>query len=340
MRAFRRANRRGAHGLLLMGTGDWNDGMNRVGAAGRGESVWLTEFAAACAERYRQVAPKEGDREWLGALAASLREAVEACGWDGAWYLRAYDDGGAPLGSASSAECRIDAVSQAWAVLAGLDPARCRAAMDSAWALLVDEEAGLVRLLTPPFDGRGADPGTIRGYPPGVRENGGQYTHGALWLLLALIRMGDGDRAHRMLRLLLPFAHADTPEKAAVYRVEPYVMAADVYDRPGDRGRGGWTWYTGAAGWMVTCILELLGYERRGDAVRLNALLGDWPRAGLTVPFGESRYRLVCDREAARPTLDGAPLADGWVRMTDDGRDHEARFPGRRREEGEMRNEE
>jgi len=329
MRAFRRAFRVGGHGLMLMGTGDWNDGMNRVGAAGRGESVWLTQFAIACAERYRRVAPAEADRVWLWRMGETLRQAVEAHGWDGGWYLRAWDDDGMPLGGAKGRECRIDAIAQAWAVLAGLDAERCRMAMDAAWTRLVDGDAGIIRLLTPPFDGLGPDPGYIRAYPPGVRENGGQYTHGALWLLLALIRQGDGVRAHRALQMLLPYNHADGPEKAMTYRVEPYVMAADVYDRPGMRGRGGWTWYTGSAGWMYSAILALLGYERRGDAVRLNALLGDWPAVAVTVPFGHSRYRLTCDRQTRRATLDGRAVEGDFIRMTDDGKEHEARFPGR-----------
>lgn len=330
MRAFRRAARTGGHGLMLMGTGDWNDGMNRVGSAGRGESVWLSQFAIACADAYRAVIDDENDRAWLEALVRRLRIAVEVHGWDGGWYLRAYDDAGAPLGSAKNRECRIDAISQAWAVLAGLDGARCRMAMDAAWERLVDEEHGLIGLLTPPFDGRGTDPGYIRAYPAGVRENGGQYTHGALWLLLALIRMGDEDRAHRALQMLAPFNHADTPQKARRYRVEPYVMAADVYDRPGMVGRGGWTWYTGAAGWMFTCVLALLGYERRGDRVRLDALLGEWPRAAVTVPFGGSAYRLVCEKSAARVTLDGVDADGEWIEMVNDGKDHEAVFPPRK----------
>ena len=329
MRAFRRACRRGRHGLLLMETGDWNDGMNRVGAGGAGESVWLTQFAVACADRYRRVAPDEADRVWLWRTGENLRLAAEACGWDGDWYLRAFDDDGNPLGGAGCDACRIDAIPQAWAALAGLDRERCKAALDAAWRMLVDADAGIVRLLTPPFDGDGPDPGYIRGYPPGVRENGGQYTHGALWLLLALIRMGDEARAHGMLQMLLPYNHSDSPEAAETYRVEPYVMAADVYDRPGMRGRGGWTWYTGAAGWMYTAILALLGYERRGSAVRLNALLGDWPRAAVTVSYGRSSYRLVCDRQTVGVVLDGRPVAGDFIEMTDDGMEHEAFFARR-----------
>ena len=330
MRAFKRACRTGAHGLLLMGTGDWNDGMDRVGARGAGESVWLTQFAVACADRYRRVAPVDEDRVWLWRTAETLRQAVEAHGWDGGWYLRAYGDDGAILGGASCGECHIDAISQAWAVLAGLDEARCCAAMDAAWNRLVDRRAGIIRLLTPPFDSHGPDPGYIRAYPPGVRENGGQYTHGALWLLLALICQGDAARAHEALQMLLPYNHSDSQEKAFVYRVEPYVMAADVYDHPDLRGRGGWTWYTGSAAWMYEAILALLGYERRGNAVRLNSLLGEWPRAAVTVKFGKSAYHLVCVREAQGVTLDGASVSGDFITMEDDGRDHEARFPERK----------
>jgi cellobiose phosphorylase len=202
--------------------------------------------------------------------------------------------------------------------------------MDAAWDRLVDRNAGIIRLLTPPFDGCGPSPGYIRGYPPGVRENGGQYTHGALWLLLALIRQGDASRAHEALQMLLPYNHSDSPEKALVYRVEPYVMAADIYDHPNLRGRGGWTWYTGSAGWMVEAILALLGYERRGNAVRLNALLGDWPWAAVTVRFGGSRYRLISDKTAHSVTVDGRPADGDFIVMVDDGQVHEARFPERR----------
>ena len=342
MRAFRSVGI-GTHGLAKMGAGDWNDGMNRVGAKGAGESVWLSQFLAACAEDYAGVAPAAGDVVWLRDLAHRMRSAVERHGWDGGWYLRAIADNGAALGGSACPECRIDAISQAWAVLGGLDGARCRMAMDAAWQRLVDEDAGIVRLLAPPFEGRGVDPGYIRGYPAGVRENGAQYTHGALWLLLAWIKMGDAGRAHRALQMLLPYNHADTPEKARNYRVEPYVMAADVYAREGMVGRGGWTWYTGSAAWMHRCILALLGYERRGDAVRLSALLGDWPGVAVTVRFGRSRYRLVCDRAAREVTLDGRRVDDDWIVMADDGRAHEARFParGEKNEEEElgMRNE-
>ena len=328
MRAFRRAAQTGEHGLALMGGGDWNDGMNRVGAEGRGESVWLTEFLIACATEYARIAPDESDAAWLSSLADRLMAAVEAHGWDGRWYLRAYADDGSPLGSALSPACQIDAISQAWAVLAGLDEERCAQAMDAAWQRLADERTGIIRLLAPPFPPNGMDPGYIRGYPEGVRENGAQYTHAACWVALALIQMGDAARAHRAISMLLPPNHANSPEAAARYRVEPYVVAADVYDGV-HAGRGGWTWYTGSAAWLYTCILALLGFERRGGRVRLCALLGDWPEAAVTVRFGRSSYRLICRAGAQETSLDGTAIPGSWIKLRDDGCAHEAVFPPR-----------
>ena len=193
--------------------------------------------------------------------------------------------------------------------------------------MLVDRNIGVVKLLTPPFEGDALDPGYIRGYPPGVRENGAQYTHGACWLLLAMIRMGREEQAHAMLRMLLPPNHSDSRAAADQYRVEPYVMAADICAQPPNAGRGGWTWYTGAAAWMYVCILELLGYERRGNLVRLSPLLGDWPEVRVRVRFGASVYDLVCRRDFEAVTLDGEPAEGGFILMTDDGKPHEAHFP-------------
>ena len=327
MRAFRRAARTGSHGLVLMGCGDWNDGMNRVGDKGMGESVWLSQFFCACAAEYAEICTNEEDRNWLLAQAELVKAAVEQYGWDGEWYLRAYTDEGVPLGSSECRECRIDAISQAWAVLAGLDDIRCMQAMDAAWKMLADENLGIIRLLTPPFDGE-YDPGYIRGYPKGVRENGAQYTHAACWLLLALIRMGDEERAHRALRMLLPCNHSDTEDKAMRYRVEPYVVAADICDGL-HAGRGGWTWYTGSASWLYQCILALIGFERRGNRVRMCALLGDWPEVSATVRFGRAKYRLISRKNADQIVLDGKKHELDWIEMTDDGLYHEAVFPAR-----------
>ena len=329
MRALRRASRTGEHGLALMGTGDWNDGMNRVGARGKGESVWLTEFLSVVAAEYAEIAPDERDRAWLNALCAQMNAAVEEFGWDGNWYLRAYDDDGEKLGSASGAVCRIDLIAQAWAALCGLDQERVTRALTSAWENLAEEEVGIFRLLTPPFDGDCKNPGYILGYPPGVRENGGQYTHGACWYLLALIHEGETEKAHRAVKMLNPIDHARTRQEADRYRVEPYVVAADIYAGNTYGGRGGWTWYTGAAGWYLRAILALLGYERRERCVRLNALMGDWPEAEVAVRFGSAEYRLICRRDAKEVTLDGSRVPGEWIEMVDDAEQHTAVFPPR-----------
>lgn len=329
LRAIERASRTGAHGLLLMGAGDWNDGMNRVGAKGRGESVWLTEFMIAVIEKYGPCCTAE-DKERLNALAARLKEAVEREAWDGKWYLRAFDDEGVPLGGHAARRCRIDSLPQSWAALAGLDHVRANEAMDEVMNQLVDRENGLVRLLTPPFDGE-SDPGYIRGYPPGIRENGGQYTHAACWVVLALAKLGRAEEAWSFFHMLLPASHADTAEKAARYRVEPYVMAADVYDGAPHTGQGGWTWYTGAAGWMLRAAWTgLLGLEKRGDTVRMKALLpGAWNEISAVLRVGRATYTLTSSRACAEARLDGEPCVDGAVRLVDDGAQHRAVFPAR-----------
>lgn len=329
MRAFRRASNTGEHGLVLMGSGDWNDGMNRVGHEGRGESIWLSEFLSACAVAYAGITENREDRAWLYALHDRMNTAIEEYGWDGEWYLRAYMDSGKKLGGRECEACRIDAISQAWAVMAGLDEKRCAEAMDNAWKILADQKLDIIRLLAPPFDKDSIDPGYIKGYPPGVRENGAQYTHGACWLLLALIHQGDEKRAHQALKMLLPANHSYSPESAERYRVEPYVMAADVYSAPPNEGRGGWTWYTGAAGWMYNCILAILGYERRKNRVRLNPLLGEWPEVKMEVKFGNSSYCLASHRGIGYITLDGKRVEDEYIEMEDDGREHIAFFPPR-----------
>ncbi|NLG24610.1 MAG: hypothetical protein GX558_04595 [Clostridiales bacterium] len=340
LRAFRRAARVGRHGLLLMGSGDWNDGMNRLGHQGMGESVWLTEFAAVAASDF---APLCGpaERDELLSLAARLREAIEKHGWDGDWYLRAYADDGAPIGSHRAPEgegCRIDAIAQCWAVAAGLDRLRSRAAMAQVSGQLIDRERGIIKLLTPPFDGDSRDPGYIRGYPPGVRENGGQYTHAACWVVMALADLGLNAQAWEAFEMLMPYSHADTREKLDVYRVEPYAIAADVYGEPPHAGRGGWTWYTGSAAWMVrVCHSHLMGYARRGDYATLSALLRpDWAEASVVVRAGAATYRLTARRGVTEPTLDGRPLDERGVRLVDDGRDHQALFPPRDESEAPM----
>ena len=330
MRAFRRACRRGSHGLLLMGSGDWNDGMNRVGELGRGESVWLTMFFAACAAMFAGLLADGMDRAWLEKNAEELKKNTEKHSWDGEWYLRAYDDDGKVLGSADNSECAIDLISQAWSAMSGLDGERAKTALDSAWEKLFAPECGIMKLLTPAFEGRETDPGYIAAYPPGVRENGGQYTHAACWYLIALAKTGDAARAKRLLNALMPYSHAADNASADRYRTEPYVMAADIYGEPPFEGRGGWTWYTGAAGWLLCAVRYLLGYERRGNMVRLNALEGIWERPRAEVRYGSSVYTLISDSKVQKLIMDGAESEDDFVVLVDDCADHECIFPARR----------
>lgn len=268
-RAIARASIVGAHGLPLMGTGDWNDGMNRVGREGRGESIWMGFFLYRILGDFLPLCRARGDRcaaERYAAQQTALAQALETDGWDGDWYRRAYDDDGLPLGTAQDAECRIDALAQSWSAISGAVPAeRAARAMDALETQLVDEAQGLIRLLTPPFVDTSRDPGYIKGYVAGVRENGGQYTHAACWSVLATARLGRRERAARLLTLLSPVRHAATPEAVARYRLEPYVVAADIYGAPPHVGRGGWSWYTGAAGWWLRVALEaVLGITVEG----------------------------------------------------------------------------
>ncbi|MBX7208402.1 MAG: glycosyl transferase [Verrucomicrobiaceae bacterium] len=280
-RALERSLTRGAHGLPLMGTGDWNDGMNRVGREGRGESVWLGFFLFEILAHFIPLARRRGDEERAGRWRRyrdRLQSVLNDAGWDGAWYRRAYYDDGTPLGTKSADECRIDALAQSWAVLSGAAPAaRAAQAMSEAEKLLIDERAGIIRLLTPPFENAREDPGYIKGYVAGVRENGGQYTHAACWMVRAVARQGRRDRAARLLEMLSPLWHASSPERLNCYKVEPYVIAADVYGAPPHVGRGGWTWYTGSAGWAWRVAVEsVLGLRiENGDTLVLKPCVPD-----------------------------------------------------------------
>jgi len=330
VRAIRHGFRYGARGLPLMGAGDWNDGMNLVGAGGKGESVWLAFFQIAVLQRFAPLARARGDDSFADRCeseARALGERVDASSWDGAWYRRAYFDDGTPLGSGANAECRIDSIAQSWAVLSGAAPAgRARTAMESVDRELVRRDSRLVRLLTPPFDTSRPPPGYIQGYVPGVRENGGQYTHAAIWVALAFAALGDGDRAWELFGLLAPIRHGSNDSDVKTYKVEPYVVAGDVYDSPQHAGRGGWTWYTGSAGWMYQLLVEsLLGLERRGERLRVRPLLPtQWPGFEMRYRFGRSTYEIACRAaavgERARISIDGVEAADGWVALVDDGR--------------------
>ncbi|MGQ0641271.1 MAG: GH36-type glycosyl hydrolase domain-containing protein [Gemmatimonadaceae bacterium] len=334
-RALQRACTVGSHGLPLIGGGDWNDGMNRVGIQGRGESVWLAWFLTAVLRQFAHYADAHGD----GASASEFRAhadayaaAIEAHAWDGAWYRRAYFDDGTPLGSAANAECRIDSIAQSWSVISGAgNPERQDTAMRSLHEYLVLQEARLVKLLTPPFDTSPQDPGYIKGYVPGVRENGAQYTHAALWTVLATALRGDGDRAFALYQMLNPLTHTATPEGMSTYKVEPYVVAADVYTTMRELGRGGWTWYTGSASWMYRVGLEaMLGLTKRGATLRIDPCLPEvWPQVTIEYRYGAAVYTIIVHtpagvrRNGADVTIDGRPIAGDVISLVDDGVRHE-----------------
>ncbi len=307
---------RGEHGLPLIGSGDWNDGMNMVGAHGRGESVWLAFFLYKVLMEFCGIARLHGDppfAERCREEAAQLLRSIEEHGWDGEWYRRAYFDDGSPLGSAGNPECRIDSIAQSWSVLSGAgDAGRSQTAMEAVDRRLVRRDHGLIQLLDPPFDTSDLNPGYIKGYVPGVRENGGQYTHAAIWTVMAFAALGDRSRAWELLAMINPVNHGRTREETATYKVEPYVVAADVYAVSPHTGRGGWTWYTGSAGWMYRLILEsLLGLRREGDRLRFTPCLpGDWEAFSVHYRYGETVYHInVLQRgggSAAGVTVDGA----------------------------------
>jgi cyclic beta-1,2-glucan synthetase len=333
-RALRRACTTGSHGLPLIGTGDWNDGMNRVGADGRGESIWLAWFLIATLRSFAGHADARGDHNesrWMRQQADAYAEAVEASGWDGQWYRRAYYDDGTPLGSASSDECRIDSIAQSWSVIAGAGSAKRRQlAMRALNKHLVREDAGVIMLLTPPFDQGTHDPGYIMGYVPGVRENGAQYTHAALWAVMATARQGDGDRAFELLRMINPLNHSATEPDMQRYKVEPYVVAADVYTAPSHLGRGGWTWYTGSASWMYRVGLEeILGFRKVGDTLRIEPRVpAAWDGYKVSYQFGESTWEITVrdpagvQHRGSAVTVDGTVVPEGTIHLADDGQRH------------------
>jgi cyclic beta-1,2-glucan synthetase len=328
VRALRHGMRYGEHGLPLMGGGDWNDGMDQVGAGGRGESVWVAFFFLAVLKRFIPVSLSRNDAafaERCETEAATLAANVDAHAWDGAWYLRAFFDDGAPLGSARNKECQIDSIAQSWSVLAGgTAPDRARRAMDAVHDRLVRRDTRLIQLLDPPFNASAPSPGYIQGYVPGVRENGGQYTHGAVWAALAFAELGDAERAWEAFALLEPVSHGDSAAAIAKYKVEPYVTAGDVYSSLPHAGRGGWTWYSGSAGWLYQLLVDsLLGFERRGSRLRLRPLLPRaWPGFTILYRFGSATYEIACrasdSARSAGTTVDGVPVPEGWIELVDD----------------------
>jgi cyclic beta-1,2-glucan synthetase len=334
-RAIEKGSTSGAHGLPRMGAGDWNDGMNRVGVDGRGESVWLGWFLYTCLTRFGSLCLRmQTDPEPYQQRAKDLAQALEEHAWDGNWYLRAYYDDGSRLGSVENSECRIDSIAQSWAVLSGAaDPQRAAQAMASAERLLVRDADQLVLLLEPPFDKTSRDPGYIQGYPPGVRENGGQYTHAAIWAAWAFAKLGQGERAGALFHMLNPVMHADSPEKMRRYMVEPYGIAADIYSQPPRTGTGGWTGYTGSAGWMYRLGIEaILGLSRQGDVLKIDPCIPtNWPGFKVDYCFGSTHYMISVENPSGlclgvqQVWLDGSPLSSNLVALVKDEKSHALR---------------
>jgi len=334
VRAIERGLKFGAHGLPLMGCGDWNDGMNLVGKDGRGESVWLGFFLYDVLTRFARLARARNDPAFADLClthAQQLQLNLERHAWDGEWYLRAWFDSGEPLGSATNPECQIDSLPQSWSVISGAgEPRRSRQAMAAVARRLVRPRDELIQLFDPPFDKSALNPGYIKGYIPGVRENGGQYTHAAIWSVMAFALMGEHDRAWELFGLLNPVHHGGSPQRIATYKVEPYVAAADVYAVAPHIGRGGWTWYSGSAGWMYRLLIEtLLGVNLEGDQLRLTPRLPkDWTTYKIHYRYRQTVYHITISQSAADAApagqlmLDGQELSAKTVPLADDRREH------------------
>ncbi len=337
VRAIMRGLSLGGHGLPLIGSGDWNDGMNRVGEHGKGESVWLGFFLYEVLMRFTEVARMHGDLPFVELCqteAARLRRNIGQNGWDGEWYLRAYFDNGTPLGSYGNTECQIDSISQSWSVLSGAgDAERSAMAMEAVDKRLVQREHRLIQLLDPPFDKSPLNPGYIKGYVPGVRENGGQYTHAAIWAAMAFAELGDSRRAWELFSIINPVNHGRSPEEIETYKVEPYVVAADVYAVSPHSGRGGWTWYTGSAGWMYRFIVEsLLGLRLEADKLRFEPCLpAEWETYMVHYRYRETIYHITIRQTPAANnemigeqsvTIDGVEQHDNNIPLLDDQQEH------------------
>jgi cyclic beta-1,2-glucan synthetase len=333
VRALKHGLTEGPHGLPLFGTGDWNDAMNRVGHLGKGESVWLGWFAYTTLALFLPIAERRGKKAFVNKwrqYLTKLRSALENSAWDGSWYRRGYFDDGTPLGSGSSEECRIDALAQSWAVISGAaDPARQRQAMAEVDRQLIRPQDGVAALFTPPFDKTHLDPGYIKGYPPGIRENGGQYTHASCWTVFALAELGQTDKAHKLFAMLNPINHSSTLAEVEGYRVEPYVVAADVYSVAPHIGRGGWTWYTGSAGWLYQAGLQaVLGLQMTGDRLHARPCIPeDWDGFEVTIMRGKTRYQIEVTRKGSKAiTSSDQEPKSASIRLTDDGKSHRLRL--------------
>jgi len=330
-RALEKGMTSGKHNLPLMSGGDWNDGMNRVGIEGRGESIWLGWFLYSTLNRFADLCERRGQEEPAAGYrqrASDLAQAIENSAWDGEWYLRAFYDDGSLLGSSENQECQIDSIAQSWSVLSGGgDPQHAARAMQSVSERLVRRGQRLVLLFTPPFDKTLRDPGYIKGYPPGVRENGGQYTHAALWSAWAFLELGQIEEGFECFQLLNPILHADAFEKAAHYRVEPYVVAADVYGAPPFTGQGGWTWYSGSSSWMYRLGLEgILGLKKKGDRLEVDPRIPqNWPGFEIKYRFGQATYEFHVqnpghvNQGVQQVSMDGQALPDKLIPISQDG---------------------
>lgn len=330
VRAIRHGLRYGERGLALMGTGDWNDGMDQVGKHGKGESVWLSFFLYDVLRHFTDIAQQQGDKAFADMCereATLLQENIEKNAWDGEWYRRAYFDDGTPLGAATNEECRIDSIAQSWSVISGAAaPDRREQALDAAYEHLVSRQENLIKLLDPPFDKSGLEPGYIKGYVPGIRENGGQYTHAAIWLIIAFAELGRNDRVAELLSMINPLNHGKDATHIETYKVEPYVIAGDVY-AGSHLGRGGWTWYSGSAGWFYRLIIEyVVGLRKEGDKLSFRPCVPeDWQTFRASYRYGATTYNIAFTNKGkavTSVTLDGAVVPDQTIALTDDGREH------------------
>ncbi|MFA6669937.1 MAG: glucoamylase family protein [Bacillota bacterium] len=334
VRAIERGLRCGEHGIPLMGSGDWNDGMSTVGNKGKGESIWLGWFLCDTLKKFLPACDSMKDterKERFSKAVEDITRAIEQNGWDGSWYRRAYFDDGTPLGSSENTECTIDSIAQSWAVISGQgDPNRVVEAMNAVEHYLVRRGEGIILLFTPPFDESELEPGYIKGYVPGVRENGGQYTHAASWVMKAFAMLGNGDKAWELFNMINPVNHARTPIECATYKVEPYVAAADVYAVAPHSGRGGWTWYTGAAGWLYRVGLEsLLGFNKEGGRLRIQPCIPrEWAGYSMEYRYKGTRYHIEVKNPdkvslgVREVTLDEKVMQDGYIPLSEDGSLH------------------
>ncbi|NMA86933.1 MAG: glycosyl transferase, partial [Tissierellia bacterium] len=330
IRAIEKSLNFGERGLPLMGGGDWNDGMNKIGYKGQGESIWLGWFIITVLKAFITICESMGNlekAEKYNKIIINLKTAIEENAWDGEWYRRAYFDNGTPIGSKENTECIIDSIAQSWSVISGEgDAKRIKIALNSVEKYLVNNEEGIIALLTPAFDNIDLDPGYIKSYVPGVRENGGQYTHAAIWVIQAFALLGEGDKAYELFKMINPINHSKSLIECAKYKVEPYVMAADVYTNPQHLGRGGWTWYTGSSGWMYKVGLEnILGFRIEKNKLYINPCIPkDWEKFSIRYKYGSTYYNIEIQNKKGEKSiiLDGVVLDKDYIDLVDDKVEH------------------